>query len=91
MYCCFRGTILDLLDTSKGNWLRQMKDNYLSLTNEAPSKEQVAAWNDCYEKVFFSLRLVPNMIATLSLNICCQEKAGGVQMFFCFQESIYSS
>ncbi len=50
MHCCFKGTIAEFLDISKEDWFKQMKDNYLALTNEAPSKEQAAAWNDCYEK-----------------------------------------
>ena len=50
MYCCFKGTILEFLGLSKDEWLEQMKKNYSTLTNEAQSKEQIAAWNDCYEK-----------------------------------------
>lgn len=50
MNCCFAGSVSELLSMTKNKWLQKMQENYIAMLGEAPSKEQVAAWDDCYMK-----------------------------------------
>lgn len=50
MKYCYAGHISDFINITKNQWHKTMKDNYIVLVGEAPSKEQVEAWNDCYDK-----------------------------------------
>ena len=50
MKYCYAGHISDFINITKNQWHKTMKDNYIVLVGEAPSKEQVEAWDDCYDK-----------------------------------------
>lgn len=46
----YAGHICDFLNVEKKHWHKIMKDNYIAMVGEAPSKEQIEAWDDCYDK-----------------------------------------
>ena len=50
MKYCYAGHISDFINITKNQWHKTMKDNYIVVVGEAPSKEQVEAWDDCYDK-----------------------------------------
>jgi len=47
---CYAGHISDFIKMTKEEWHKTMWDTYIVMVGEAPSKEQVEAWDDCYEK-----------------------------------------
>jgi len=51
MNCCFTASAQDFLNMSSVQWLNEMVDNYKILCGEAPSQEQILAWNDCHTKI----------------------------------------
>ncbi len=46
----YAGHITDFLNIPKNHWHKIMKENYIAIIGEAPSMEQVGAWEDCYDK-----------------------------------------
>lgn len=46
----YAGHICDFLNVEKKHWHEIMKGNYIAMVGEAPSKEQLEAWDDCYDK-----------------------------------------
>lgn len=50
MNCGYADSISRLLSITKKQWFTMMQDNYFVMVGEAPSKEQVSAWLDCYDK-----------------------------------------
>ena len=48
--CCYSKSISQFLNITQKDWLQEMQNNYVVMVGEAPSKEQVEAWDDCYIK-----------------------------------------
>lgn len=46
----YAGRISHLFNITKNEWHKTMWDNYIVMVGEAPSQEQVEAWDDCYDK-----------------------------------------
>lgn len=46
----YAGHISNFFNITKNQWHKAMWDNYKVMVGEAPSKEQVEAWDDCYDK-----------------------------------------
>lgn len=46
----YAGQISQLFKITKNEWHKTMRDNYIVMVGEEPIKEQVEAWDDCYNK-----------------------------------------
>ena len=46
----YAGHITDFINITKKQWHITMEENYIAMVGEAPSKEQIYAWDDSYDK-----------------------------------------
>lgn len=52
---------LRFFNITKNQWHKTMKDNYNVMVGEVPSKEQVEAWDDCYDLCSYDFQGVGGM------------------------------